>query len=390
MQSDSIPPSLPPSNHDASVDLPGEEAVLVDRRQQKLYSANPDVPAIRRCLAQAMAPDQVADVLQARFGLDRSTAEQYVDAVIRQWPQGRRYDRSAAADLLPADSGPASKPAMERHYRILDSTIALRSFAPPLGSGVDRLLRHLRTAGTDRPDVVLDFVPLERGYGLVEGGRSVENCATIEQAPGLAQSLLVRRALGRSRDFCAVHAGAVRRLGSERCVLLPGPTGSGKSTLVAGLTSEGFELFADETAVLTDAGLLVRPLATGIRVKPGAWDVLSIRYPRLRRAPVHEQPDGTPVRYLSPPEYAVAASGARAPVGWIVFPKFEPVAATELYPISRSAALQRFMPSVLPLRGALESADVERLVHWVAEVRCYELRFSSLNEAVVLIARLCQ
>ncbi len=82
--------------------------------------------------------------------------------------------------------------------------------------------------------------------------------------------------------------------------------------------------------------------------------------------------------------------GTKLPVGWIVFPRYGAKEATALHPLSKSVALKRLMPSFVPLRGRLEPAEIERLVQWVQTIPCYELRMSSLNEAVNLLGHLCR
>ena len=61
---------------------------------------------------------------------------------------------------------------------------------------------------------------------------------------------MIRALMG---DFLVVHAGAVGYQGAG--ILLPAGTGSGKTTLVAGLAANGFQLFSDEFGVVSfDSG----------------------------------------------------------------------------------------------------------------------------------------
>jgi hypothetical protein len=205
----------------------------------------------------------------------------------------------------------------------------------------------------------------------------------------MAKICLIRRALEQSRDFCALHAGLVRR--GERCLLLPGESGAGKSTLVAGLAASGFEIWGDDTAVLAADTLLARPVPCGIGLKPGSWPVLARgRFPRLAQAPVHIRPDGKRVRYLLPPGYAAADVSASAPVGWIVFPRFEADAHTELVELNKADALRRLLAGFVRLGDALDAVDVASLVRWIDGVGCFDLRLSSLDEAVELLERLME
>lgn len=66
-----------------------------------------------------------------------------------------------------------------------------------------------------------------------------------------------------------VHAGAVACAG--RAVLVPGPTFSGKTTLISELLRAGADYLSDEYAVLDDAGW-VSPYHRPLAMREGGWD----------------------------------------------------------------------------------------------------------------------
>lgn len=378
----------------------GQEAVLFDSRRQRLYAANPCAALILCHLDDGLSPGAVAALLAGRFGLTRARARRYVESVApcleAESEPGYASDRRVeAAAHWPAPAAPAAAPrlaaaAAERRYRLLDSSVAIRFASRALCDWVDPVFCHLAAAGSGPADVVFELAPAGGGFALTEGGACRGRCERLEQTAALVKCLLVEAALRRCRGFSAVHAGAARRDGEAPAVLIPGVSGSGKSTLVAGLGAAGFEVFGDDTVVLSDGALAVRPLPSGLCVKAGAWRLLGPLFPRLRLAPVHDRPDGKRVKYLLPPDYAIAPPEAAAAVGWIVFPTFDPGAPTELAPIAPSLALQRLMPSFLALRQRLSAAEVERLVRWIAAIPCYSLRAASLDAAVSLVARTCR
>jgi hypothetical protein len=389
---------LPIPLEDISLHFLGNGAVLFDHRRQRLYAANTSAAIIWCFLGEGVPPAKVVEGLVDRFGLDEPTAEQYVGDVIRQWRSWRLLDGSESATpaSLPdkatdaassVAAGTSAIPAVVRSYRLLDSIFTVRYATETLYRRADPVLRHFTVQTPAPARLVFDLIPIKRGYVLMEAGRSVERCDTLRQVTAMTKARLVYRALERCADFCAIHAGAARR--GERCMLLAGESGTGKSTLLAGLMSEGFELLADDTAVLTRT-LAVRPMPCSICLKTGAWDALAVRFPGLARTAIHDRPDGQTVRYLLPPEYAVVDAEVRAPVGWIVFPRYDPKIPTALHPLGKNTALRRLLPCFMPLGGRLEAAEVERLVRWIADVPCYELHHSSLNEAVVLLGYLCQ
>jgi hypothetical protein len=68
----------------------------------------------------------------------------------------------------------------------------------------------------------------------------------------------------------ALHAGAITYNG--RAALIAGPTGSGKSSLVAWLIGNGFHYLSDEIALLFHDTATILGLPRALVLKPGAAD----------------------------------------------------------------------------------------------------------------------
>lgn len=103
----------------------------------------------------------------------------------------------------------------------------------------------------------------------------------------------------RARDLVFVHAGVVAWNGVA--VLLPGPSGTGKSRLVHSLLKGGAVYYSDEYAVLTPDG----------RVMPYA------RRLSLRQGP------GSPRARVDPLEHHMAVGTTPVPIGLILFTRYE-------------------------------------------------------------------
>jgi hypothetical protein len=75
---------------------------------------------------------------------------------------------------------------------------------------------------------------------------------------------------------------------------------------------------------------------------------------RKRRAGTgaHVREDSQRVRYLVPPPAALLDGDTSEPVRWILFPRYDPTAATRLQPLDRSVGLQKLLDESL--------VDVER------------------------------
>jgi hypothetical protein len=199
-------------------------------------------------------------------------------------------------------------------------------------------------------------------------------------------------AINRSRYVLYVHAGVVRA--DQKCLLLPAAPGSGKTSITAVLIRSGFRYLSDEVALLEEEeqeALHVCPVPVSLCIKEGAWDLLTPYYPELCDLEVHHRGDGKIVRYLNPPsEVLDSGSGIVHPVGWVVFPRYEPFVQTVLRPLGRGEALRRLLEECLVVPAPLDRSKVERVVRWIGKIPCFEMPMSSLAVGSALLTALCR
>jgi hypothetical protein len=201
------------------------------------------------------------------------------------------------------------------------------------------------------------------------------------------KGLIAQIALDRHPSFLQLHAGVVSS--GESCIVLPGAPGSGKSTLTIGLMLAGYAYFSDEVALLEEESLRLRPFPLAIGIKAGAIPALESCWPHLQALEAHSREDGQEVRYLAPPKARCAALNHALPARWLVFPRYDAQARTELRAIGRPEALRRLMQEFMVLPKLLDEARVESMVRWMRRLECFELSTSSLPEAVDLLRRRC-
>ena len=254
------------------------------------------------------------------------------------------------------------------------------SRSPAWRTLVEPVLAHLEARGAEAHDLELEVARVAGDLALLEDGAVVARCTEpAEMAPLLKAHLRVR-VVDRHDYFMQIHAGAV--LVGDACMLLPGPPGSGKSTLTAGLVAAGLGYLSDELALLEGIPLAIRAVPLALTVKPGAVDVLEPLYPGLAGLPVHRREDGKQVRYLPPPASALPADAAAHPLNWIVFPRYTPGVGTQLRALSKPEALERLLACCLSLPEWLTPDSVERLVALLRAAETHELVLASLPEGV--------
>jgi hypothetical protein len=274
---------------------------------------------------------------------------------------------------------------IRRYYRILTTRFCVSLASAAQDAKVRPVLAHLETDALPEIDVALDVVEADGGHLLCEDLLPVGHCEALDQLVPMVKLHIRQAALNRYRYFIAIHAGVVGN--GDRCILLPGAPGRGKTTLTAALGRSGFCYFSDEFALLDDQTLRVRPVPLSLTIKPGAVALLSPYYPELEHLAGHAREDGQVVRYLNPD--GAGDDWARShPVGWIIFPMYAPNAATDLRPVSRPEALRRLLRECLVLPERLDRVGVESLVGWIRTVSCQELPMGSLEQAVRLLQAL--
>jgi hypothetical protein len=374
------------------------EAVLFDSARQCLYSSNTTATFIWCCLEEGMSPSAIAGTMAERFGMTPGAARTAISQALRQWHALKLVGPAAPnGNAMPVRNGdtahrPQRRAVREpdvRHYRLLDLSIALRC-PPPYARIVEPTFAALSATPSAEDDVLVEIVPSNgRRCEIMIDGSAVEYCDGPEEVVPTLKALLVGLILRESRDMAAFHAAGLAR--GDRCLLLPGASGHGKSTLAAALAMTGFALMSDDTMILSNGPApAMRTMPFGACLKTGAWSALASRAPQIMDLPVHTRIDGIRVRYLLPPRLSLFLEPARhLPVRWIVFPQYVEGAPLRMREITRTEALRRLMTGCCPLGEPLDAARVARLVEWIADIECHDLRYGDLDEAVALLQLLC-
>lgn len=279
-------------------------------------------------------------------------------------------------------------PALERTYQLLDTRMLIRFGALQQAEVVDTAIGHLAADEGAKPTVVMDLpLSITRGYwrsDIFLDGKPFRYVPRLSMLGPIIKACLWRAAVSAYDFLFYVHAGVVGT--DDGCVLLPAAAGSGKSSLTAALVHSGFRYYSDEVALIQRATYRVPPVPLAICVKSTGWHVMARYYPDIEALRIHGREDGKLVRYIAPPRGAAQYSPAR--VSHIVFPHYQEGASTALKAVTRTEALRRVMDECLGLRQRLSSMNVEELLRWIAEISCYDLTFSSLDQAALLVRQM--
>jgi Coenzyme PQQ synthesis protein D (PqqD) len=381
---------------DLSLHHIGEESLLLDPANRRLYALNASAAFIWSLLKDGRSPAEVSRTLSEQCAVPADAAVSYVANVLGQYEalrqDGKPPDPGTAAMVAApraARPGPIGA-GTARTYWLLDSAFRVHYDSARLFEQIHPLLQHRALANGAGPANVTDVVVAHEddGVTVVADEEMIGSSSTIEGAAVAVRACLTQLATNRSGGLCVVHAGALCCNGAA--LLLPGDAGHGKSTLSAGLAARGFDMLCDDTTLLAGEPPLVRSIPTGLCIKRGAYPVLAPHYPRLASVPEWRRPDGRQARYLMPGrDLPWAGPDAAVEVRWIVFPRYHPDQGTALLPLPRHEALARLLRGVCFLSGSLDGRNLDKLIAWIEPIDCFELPLSSLDAATALLDGLC-
>jgi hypothetical protein len=191
------------------------------------------------------------------------------------------------------------------------------------------------------------------------------------------RNAIVQRAEKRRQGGVPLHAGGVSR--GDTLVLIAGPAGFGKTTLILELLQSGWAYFSDDLALIEPASGLVQPFPKPLHIRgAAAWNEHRILWaPPSWLPPPRES-------YLIPPSAFPLAEAPLAAVR-LVFPVFQAGARLELRPLSPAESFARCLqnlrgdPQVVPLatatiRRLVEQAPAAKVRHGSATMAAQALQ----------------
>jgi hypothetical protein len=268
--------------------------------------------------------------------------------------------RATVRHLLDASAVGADTPPLA----LLDFDVVVRVPDAELAKHLTHLWRPLVREDGAAADVAHRLTLSETATGYEVHLDAVRLLATPAKSIAL-QSLLWhanRQAIDHSRGSVLVHASAAAHAGTA--LVLPGPMGAGKSTLVAALVRAGLDYLTDEVVAVDPGSGLVRPYPKYLSLDPGFGAPLP---PTGVRAFLG---DSTLVAADDLRPGAAAREPAQPRI--VVIPRYEPGATANLEPLRPAAALAALAQHAFHIE-ADAARTLEVLGALVEQSRGYEL-----------------
>ena len=347
-----------------------------------LYILSPSARLIWDSFSEGVPPSELVQQFASAYDIPAEVAGQDVAQTLDHWrrdllsPQREpfRQNRTGAGR---SSSGPD---CFARDYLVQGKNVRVLLQTLELAREIAPRLDPLPSAPC-APDFIFRVVEEPDGFCIF----SNENFLAHEEGVSATRSVLlqeiVRCCRGGGESLAIFHAGAC---GSDtQCVILPGSTQSGKTTLAAVLMKMGLMLYSDDSVLLERDTLTVPAMPFALMIREGSWEVLHPRFPELREAPALSR-YGQRVRFLRP--IAAQRDNAAARPAAIVFPRFQPDGANEISPLDTLQTLLRLQESGFWV--AHDEQSIRAFLEWLQTTASFSMSYSDVDQAAAIVRRL--
>ena len=277
---------------------------------------------------------------------------------------------------------------MDKIVGFCDQYIRIRYQHPAAAALVDFLCADLECVPNSDvpgqqpvlPRAVCELKVTEDGQFLLQrnGEQLYQGRCQRESAYSLINEIIFQ-CLNDNNTGLALHAGAVQ-VGNQG-ILLPGNSGSGKSTFAAWLTACGCRYLSDELIVLSEDGTRIRPFTRPLTIRSASAQALA-PYVRFQENEVLSGDSGfmVPHRLLNPD-----FTPAQPPPALILFPCYRADASARLTELTPGLGCSRLMECYVNARN-IPGHGISDLARISRSVPLMELKYGNFTGLGTLLA----
>lgn len=174
-----------------------------------------------------------------------------------------------------------------------------------------------------------------------------------------------------------IHSAVLAKDG--KAVVFPAPPGSGKSTLTAYLSRNGWRLLSDEMALITPVTSTVTPFVRPVCLKNDSIRLVKSWYPNDSFSTIAKDTHKGDVVHMAPGDAAVESELDTAEVVGIVFPKYNKDVFFDVYDMDQSTAYTALAENAFNY-SVLQEKGVKSVIHLVENAASFEIEYNNLEE----------
>jgi len=186
-------------------------------------------------------------------------------------------------------------------------------------------------------------------------------------------------------QYLILHAAVLEK--DNRSIIMPGPPGSGKSTLCAALALRGWRLLSDEMALVDLEDLSLTPVTRPVALKNESIDIIRQFENDAVLGPCSYDTSKGTVAHLQPPAESMSRYLEKSGVSHIVMPRYSPTSSNEARKMQQSSMLKELIRNSFNY-NILREEGFNTACRLVDACECYTLEFNNLDDALISMDRI--
>jgi hypothetical protein len=367
---------------DADLRSLGGRKLLFSEAEQAIYEVDEVAAFVWQSLRSGMSAVAIAKELTAA-GVAEDSAMQAVKQAIAQLPArpDRQQGKAASSKFEPSNEAVPLDGLVAVTFEIPNASTVDVRLSDDLIPGVLGGLGYLQTDNA-HGDCLIVARTIGETIEFYPPDKAMWRCDPADFVATLKADIL-EQVLRLASYEVALHTAALIQNG--KALLIGGQPGAGKSTLALALTRAGWELAADDVALVNQRGLITG-LPFPLTAKSSSWPLVDRHWPELAALPTYHRPDGFDVRYIIPEN---VASPGPWEVGAFVLLDRHPNAPVQVEAMDPADMLGTLISEATSPDQRLTAKGFSALVTSLEKAQCVKLTYSDLFEGVEALNELC-
>ena len=267
------------------------------------------------------------------------------------------------------------------HFKILNLPVRVESNSPQFLQDVGNIFHYFKVF---RPNPDVDngasfSVSIDQASTITFGNDIIYRSTNYRYILEYLEYKIYTILINRFSDYYLIHAGVVAH--DDKAILLPGSSGGGKTTLIAGLLKNGFRYLTDEIGIIDPHTLRVYPFPKPLNMKTGSLSLFDNFEPEMELIDKNEMNIEKKIHHVRVNSAYVQVIDKPVAVGDIVFVRYNPDEKSTLTPVSRANAILKLAKYSFN-HYRFKEKGIEILESLVRGCRCYQLKFADVGKAV--------